>query len=255
MLAEILAGARRRLPDLLSQQDEILRRAAEQGPVRNLAEALTVPGLSIIAEVKRASPSRGPIDPALIPEQLAAQYEGGGAAAVSVLTEWDFFQGSLDDLRAAREKVSVPVLRKDFLLDAVQIWEARAAGADAVLLIVAALGDEALLRLVEETRTAGMEALVEVHTVEEVQRARAAGARLIGVNNRDLHSFRVDLRTAEDLARHLGEEVVRVAESGIHGPEDARRMRAAGYDAVLVGESLVRAGDRAGFLKSLRNGM
>jgi indole-3-glycerol phosphate synthase len=213
-------------------------------------DALRSPGLSIIAEIKRASPSRGPIDEGLDPSTLASLYERGGAAVVSVLTEERHFRGSLDDLRAVRSAIDLPVLRKDFILESVQVWEARAGGADAVLLIVAVLDDPTLRQLIEQTRKIGMEALVEVHDEGEVDRALAAGARVVGVNNRDLETFEVDLQTAEKLADRL-DGVVSVAESGIWSPADARRMQAAGFDAVLVGESLVRAEDPIKLLKDL----
>jgi indole-3-glycerol phosphate synthase len=207
--------------------------------------------LSIIAEIKRASPSRGPILEDLDPSTLASLYERGGAAVVSVLTEERHFLGSLDDLRAVRSSIDLPVLRKDFILEAAQVWEARAAGADAVLLIVAVLDDPILRQLIEQTRELGMEALVEAHNAGEVDRALAAGARVVGVNNRDLETFEVDLATAENLADRVG-GVVSVAESGIWSAADARRMQASGFDAVLVGESLVRAKDPIRLMKDLK---
>ncbi len=252
MLFDIIADVRGRLPRLRQQSADLRVAALAREPARDFVAALTGPDLSVIAEIKRASPSRGSIDADLDPAALAAEYERGGASAVSVLTEPRFFQGSPDDLRLVRATVAVPVLRKDFILDPVQIWEARACGADAVLLIVAALDEQALAGLLAETRLAGMEALVEVHDAGEVDVAGAAGARVIGVNNRDLSTFEVDLATAERLAPLLGEDVVTVAESGIRDRADAARMRAAGYDAVLVGESLVRAGDARALVAGLR---
>lgn len=209
------------------------------------------PGLSVIAEVKRRSPSKGDLALGLDPATQAELYSAGGAAAVSVLTEPGFFGGSNDDLVAVREACPLPVLRKDFTVSAAQVWEARAIGADAVLLIVAALTDDELLRFLGEAADAGLAALVEVHTGAEAERALAAGATLIGVNNRDLATFTVDLGTAERVAPLL-DGVVRVAESGIGDPQDAARMARAGYDAVLVGESLVRSEDPAGFIGRLR---
>ena len=252
MLSRILADVRLRLPELRSRAADLETAAGHQPPVRDFLAALTKPGLSVVAEVKRASPSRGLIEGELDPVALAAQYAAGGAAAISVLTEPRYFLGSLEDLRRVREAVDVPVLRKDFLLDPVQIWEARAAGADAVLLIVAALDDATLGDLLVLTHEIGMEALVEVHNPAELERSRAAGARVIGVNNRDLGTFDVDLNTAERLAPLLADVPVGVAESGIWTREDARRMAAAGYDAVLVGESLVRAPDPGVLLASFR---
>ena len=252
MLPQIIADVRLDLPALRPRAEEFRAAALRQRPARDFVAALKAPGLSVIAEIKRASPSRGPIDPDLDPPALAAAYEHGGAACISVLTEPRHFLGSLDDLLRVSEAVRVPVLRKDFVVDPVQIWESRAMGADAVLLIVAALDDQTLIDLLAETHLAGMEALVEVHNENEVDRAVAAGVRVIGVNNRDLGSFEVDLGTAERLATQIDREAATVAESGIWSPADARRMQAAGYDAVLVGESLVRAADPAALLTGLR---
>ena len=251
VLSQIIAEIRRDLPALRRRAFEVRAAAVRQDPPRDFVAALTTPGLSVVAEVKRASPSRGPIDADLDPATLAGEYCRGGAAAISVLTEPRHFLGSLDDLRRVRRAVDVPVLRKDFLLDPIQIWEARAAGADAVLLIVAALDDETLTGLLSETHASGMEAMVEVHNPIEVDRARAVGARVIAVNNRDLGTFQVDLGTAEMLAPLLKGAMVAVAESGIWTRADAHRMRAAGYDAVLVGESLVRAPDPGSLLAGL----
>jgi indole-3-glycerol phosphate synthase len=252
MLSQIIAEVRLRLPDLQRQAAQLEAAAARQEPARDFLAALAGPGLAVVAEVKRASPSRGPIHIDLDPIALAARYEGAGAAAISVLTEPRHFLGSLEDLRRVRQTVDVPVLRKDFLVDLVQIWEARAAGADAVLLIVAALDDAMLADLLALTHATGMEALVEVHNEVEVERARAAGARVFGVNNRDLGTFEVDLSTAERLAALLTEVPVTVAESGIWTRADARRMRAAGFDAVLVGESLVRSADPGALLAGMQ---
>ena len=252
MLSQIIADVRLRLPELQRQSVEFEADAHRQEPARGFLAALAGPDLAVIAEVKRASPSRGVIDAKLDPISLAVEYGRGGAAAISVLTEPLHFQGSLDDLRRVRGGVDVPVLRKDFLIDPVQIWEARAAGADAVLLIVAVLDDTGLAELLTLTHATGMEALVEVHTAGEVERARAAGARIIRVNNRDLTTFDVDISTAERLAPLVADVPVAVAESGIWTRVDAGRMRAAGYDAVLVGESLVRAPDRSALLAGLR---
>jgi indole-3-glycerol phosphate synthase len=252
MLSQIIAEVRGRLPDLKRQAAQLEAAARRQEPARNFLAALAGPGLAVVAEVKRASPSRGAIDADLDPVALAAQYGRAGAAAISVLTEPHHFLGSLEDLRRVRHTVDVPVLRKDFLVDPVHIWEARAAGADAVLLIVAALDDTVLADLLALTHATGMEALVEVHNEVELERARAAGARVLGVNNRDLGTFEVDLNTAERLASLLTEVPVAVAESGIWTRADAHRMRAAGYDAVLVGESLVRSSAPGALLAAMR---
>ncbi|NIR39850.1 MAG: indole-3-glycerol phosphate synthase TrpC, partial [Actinobacteria bacterium] len=222
--------------------------ARSRPPARDLVAALRRPGLQVIAEIKRRSPSAGVIAADLDPAGRARAYATGGAAAISVLTEPDFFGGSIADLRAVRDAVDVPVLRKDFTVSPAQVWEARAAGADAVLLIVAALSASRLGELLATAREAGLAALVEAHTSQEAAVACRAGAELVGVNNRDLATFRTDLGVAEAVASHLPEGAVRVAESGVSTPEGAERMWAAGYDAILVGEALVRADDPAGLL-------
>jgi indole-3-glycerol phosphate synthase len=252
VLATLLESSRRRADALAGRLDDLRRRAAALPPARGFARALTAGRPAVIAEVKRRSPSRGDLAPRLDVVARVEGYVRGGAAAVSVLTEPHHFSGSNDDLVAVRRAVPVPVLRKDFTVAPVQVWEARAIGADAVLLIVAALDGEALGALLAEAAAAGLDALVEVHTEAEVERALAAGATLVGVNNRDLATFEVDLATAERLAPLLGSVPVRVAESGIAVPEDAARMAAAGYHAVLVGESLVRSDDPAGLVARLR---
>ncbi|RMH20742.1 MAG: indole-3-glycerol phosphate synthase TrpC, partial [Gemmatimonadetes bacterium] len=196
--------------------------------------------VSVIAEVKRRSPGAGAIRPDLDPVALAARYVAAGAAAVSVLTDREYFAGSLDDLVAVRARVDVPVLRKDFVIDPLQVYEARAAGADAVLLIVRILDDEALAELHGLAVSLGLGVLVEAHDAEEVERALAAGARVVGVNNRDLSTFRTDLSTTLALAGRVPADRVLVAESGIAGGDDVERLGAAGVDAVLVGEWLLR---------------
>jgi indole-3-glycerol phosphate synthase len=188
----------------------------------------------------------------LDPVERGLGYERGGASAISVLTEPDHFAGSDDDLVAVRSAVSIPVLRKEFTLDPAQIWEARAIGADAVLLIVAALDQDELIRLHDTALEVGVDALVEVHNAAEAERALAIGARIVGVNNRDLTTFDVDLATSERLAGMLSSCDAMVAESGILVPADAARMAAAGYDAVLVGESLVRSGDPSTAIAEIR---
>jgi indole-3-glycerol phosphate synthase len=250
MLDRILSTTGPRVQSL--NQAELRARAADSDAVCSLAEALVTPGLSVIAEIKRRSPSRGELAAELDPAGRAAAYEAGGAAAISVLTEPHFFSGSLDDLEAVAGTVDVPVLRKDFIVDEAKVWETRATGADALLLIVAAVDQERLHSLLAEAAAAGLEALVEVHNAAEAERARAAGARIIGVNNRDLADFTVDLATAEAVASTLADVPVRVAESGIHGAADAARMASAGYHAVLVGEALVRSADPAALVAELR---
>lgn len=224
--------------------DDLARRAAASPPARGFAAALAATAgraLAVVAEVKRRSPSRGDLAPDLDPGALAAAYARGGAAGLSVLTDERFFAGSPSDLTAARAAVDLPVLRKDFTVGAADVLDARIMGADAVLLIVAALDDAELAELHALALTCGLDALVEVHDEAELERAMAAGATLVGVNQRDLVSFEVDTARAERLAPLMPTGVLRVAESGIAGPADARRLADAGYHAVLVGETLVRA--------------
>jgi len=197
--------------------------------------------VAVIAELKKASPSKGLIRAEFHAEELARELCCAGAAALSVLTDEEFFQGSLGNLREASAAVSIPCLRKDFIVDEFQLLEARANSADAVLLIVAALERSELRSLASAARARGLDVLCEVHDAEELQRAVDAGCDLIGVNTRDLRTFKVDLRTAFDLAQKFPAGVVKVAESGIHSPADIARLREAGYDAFLVGESLMRA--------------
>ena len=247
-----VAARRKSVPlDLLTERAETMPRAV------GLRGRLLESGMSVIAEIKRASPSRGvfpvDIDPALV----AAEYISGGAGAISVLTDEPFFQGSLADMQAAAAiahgiSPQAAILRKDFIVDRYQIAEARAHGADAVLLIVAALDDASLAALLSAAEQAGMDALVEVHDDEEMARAVHAGASVIGINNRDLHSFTVDLAVTEHLAPLAPAGAAIVAESGVFGPEDARRLAEAGADALLVGESLITSPDRAAAVRSLR---
>jgi indole-3-glycerol phosphate synthase len=223
--------------------DTVKAEARRQDPALDPLPVFRGDGVGVIAEVKRASPSRGALASITDPAALAADYEAGGAAAISVLTEGRRFGGSLDDLRAVRGRVDVPVLRKDFIVTSYQLWEARAAGADMALLIVAALDDNALEGLVERAGSIGLTALVEVHDESEVERALAAGAQVIGVNNRDLHTLEVDRDTFARLAPRIPDSVVRVAESGVRGPHDVIEHARAGADVVLVGETLVTGGD------------
>ena len=218
-----------------------------------LRSALGAAGINIIAEFKRRSPSKGTIRAGANLDEIVRSYEAGGAVALSVLTEEDYFDGSLADLRAANLAVKLPVLRKDFVFDEYQVYESAAAGADAILLIVAALDDQTLshLRRVAEDEL-GLDALVEVHTSDEMQRARAAGATLIGVNNRDLRTFTVSLDTSLALAREAPPEALLVSESGLNSSADLSRLRDAGYHGFLIGETLMRAGDAAEMLRNLR---
>jgi indole-3-glycerol phosphate synthase len=224
---------------------ELRARATGAPPLRAFDAALSPRGgpVRIVAEVKRASPSAGAIDAGLDAPAQARRYAAAGAAAISVLTDGPGFGGSLDDLRAVRAAVDLPLLRKDFVLDRYQLLEARAAGADAALLIVAALEPDALRRLVEACGELGLAALVEVHDPAEAERAVLAGARIVGVNNRDLRTFAVDLATSERILPALPDRVKGVAESGIRSAADARRLRGAGAANLLVGEALVRAVD------------
>ena len=200
-------------------------------------------GVSVIAEVKRSSPSKGALASIADPAALAANYEAGGAATISVLTEGRRFGGSLEDLRAVRAAVDVPVLRKDFIVTSYQLWEARAAGADLALLIVAALTDNELESLIDRAHSIGLTPLVEVHDEEEVERALAAGATLVGVNARNLKTLEVDRDTFGRLAPRIPDDVVRVAESGVRGPHDVFEYAKQGAHVVLVGETLVRGED------------
>lgn len=212
-------------------------------------QALRRDGVNIIAEFKRRSPSKGVIRADADLKQIVTSYEAGGASAISVLTEEDYFSGSLDDLRAVKSTVDLPVLRKDFIFDEYQVYESAAAGADAMLLIVAALDDETLVRLRRLIEDLGMDALVEVHTREEMQRAVACGANLIGVNNRNLHTFEVSLETSISLAQDT--DAILVSESGLHTAADLSRLRTAGYRGFLIGETLMRSPDPEAALREL----
>jgi indole-3-glycerol phosphate synthase len=241
VLDDILVGVRE---DLAAREAavpfaQVQRAARAAAPALDAEAALRAEGLSLIAEVKRRSPSKGDLAPIADPAGLAAEYVAGGAAAVSVLTEQRRFGGSLADLAAVRAAVSVPVLRKDFVVSDYQVWEARAYGADLVLLIVAALDRERLDGLHSLVRSLGMTALVEVHDAHETRRALSAGASVVGVNARSLKTLEVDPGTFGRLVGEIPAHCVKVAESGIGGPADAARHAAEGADAVLVGEALV----------------
>jgi indole-3-glycerol phosphate synthase len=245
VLDEILAGVR---VDLAERQavvalDELKRLAHRQSPALDPMPQFRADGISVIAEVKRASPSKGKLATISDPAALAADYQAGGAATISVLTEQRRFGGSLEDLRAVRNAVSIPVLRKDFIVSSYQLWEARAAGADLALLIVAALTDNELLGLVDRARSIGLTPLVEVHDAEQLSRAVDAGADLIGVNARDLTTLEVDRDTFARLAPKVPDGIVRVAESGVRGPRDVLEYARIGADVVLVGETLVTGKD------------
>jgi len=235
---ESIAHRKRVLPEVA------LKLAAQKvEPPRDFAAALCGEGYNIIAELKKASPSRGVIRAEYAPAELAPRLEAAGAAALSVLTEEDFFSGSLADLKAARKAVQIPVLRKDFIIDPWQVWEARAAGADSFLLIVAILTDETLRELLELGRSLKMEPLIEVHSRQELNRAVAAGARIIGVNNRDLRNFEVRLETSLELIGEIPESCIAVSESGLRTRDDLARLRGPGFDAFLIGEQLMKEAD------------
>jgi len=227
--------------------------AAEERAVgrRDFRAALTGRFPAIIAEAKKASPSKGVLCPDFDAARIASAYERGGASALSVLTDESFFQGSLGDLEAARAAVSLPVLRKDFTIAASQIVEAAAFGADAILLIAAILSESQIREFRESAARYGMASLVEVHDRRELDVAIAAGSRIIGVNNRDLATFEVTLETSLRLAEHMPADLIRVSESGIHDARDIARLSGAGYTAFLVGEHLMRSGDPAAALRQL----
>jgi indole-3-glycerol phosphate synthase len=252
VLDKILQSADERADVADGRLDSLVAAAATAGPLRSFASAISAPGLSVIAEIKRRSPSAGDIDRDLDPVSVALRYEAGGADAISVLTEPDFFGGSLDDMMAVREAVAVPVLRKDFTRSASQIWEARGAGADAVLLIVATLSEAKLRELVAVAHDVGVDVIVEAHSIQEVAVAADSGAGIIGVNNRDLRTFVTDLSVAEEAASFLPDDVIAIGESGVSDVEGAERMASAGYDAILVGEALVRSDDPATLVAALK---
>lgn len=245
VLEEIIVGVKEDLERRMSSTslEELKERALSAASPRNPLAALADESVSVIAEVKRSSPSKGDLAPIADPAALAEQYELGGATVISVLTEERRFHGSLADLDAVRARVDTPLLRKDFVISSYQIWEARAHGADVILLIVAALEQEALVSLLERTESLGMLALVEVHTEEEVHRAVAAGAKVIGVNARNLKTLEVDRGTFARLAPLIPQGIVKIAESGIRDNQDVLEYAKLGANAVLVGESLVTGKD------------
>jgi indole-3-glycerol phosphate synthase len=254
VLDEIIAGVVEDLEVRRAERplDDLIAQVASLPAALDPLPALRAPGLSVIAEVKRSSPSKGDLAEIADPGGLATEYAAGGAAAISVLTERRRFGGSLADLAAVRARVATPLLRKDFVVSDYQLWEGRAAGADLALLIVAALSQAQLRRFLALAAELGITPLVETHTAEEVGRALDAGAGLIGINNRDLKTLEVDLNHFQELSERIGPEAVKVAESGILSIEDAARMRDAGADAVLVGELLVRSGDPRAAVAALR---
>jgi len=253
VLGDIVAGVRDDLARRESQTSaaELRSALADVDPPRDPMPRLRAPGSSVIAEVKRRSPSKGDLAAIPDPAELAGRYAAGGAAAISVLTEERRFGGSLDDLRAVRAAVDVPLLRKDFIVEPYQVLEARVAGADLVLLIVAALDDDTLRRLHDQARELEMAVLVEVHDETETMRAVELGAELVGVNARNLKTLEIDQDVFGRLAPLVPDDRVKVAESGIFGPVDVKRYVAEGANAVLVGEALVKDGDPEGAVRAM----
>jgi len=254
VLDDILTAKRTEVEHLRARRDELEEAARAAEPPRDFASALRRADgcVAVVAEIKRRSPSKGELAPDLDPAVTARAYASGGASCLSVLTDGPYFGGDLSDLRAARTATDLPVLRKDFTVDPLQLVEARAAGADAVLLIVAALPDDGLLQELHAAATElGLTVLVEAHDEPELDRALAIGPRVVGVNARDLGDFAEDLSVGERVAKRIPPDVVAVAESAIRSVDDARRMADAGYDAVLVGEALVRAADPAALVAGL----
>ena len=250
ILARIVGRKRASLGPVEAARDWLEERAGLRVS-RDFRAALAA-APAIIAEIKKASPSKGVLADGFDPSSIARVYASGGAAALSVLTDEEFFQGSLADLEAARATVSLPVLRKDFTIDEIQVVEAAAYGADAILLIAAILDERALRDLRERAAAYGMAALVEVHDDAELDAAVASGAEIVGVNNRNLHTFEVTLETSLRLAGRIPSGVIRVSESGIHSRADVARLQAAGFQAFLVGERLMKSGDAAQELRALR---
>ena len=253
ILARIVDTKRAELAHLASTREALERRAGARTDFRDFRAGLAGRTPAIIAEIKKASPSKGVFIDSYQPSSIALTYAEGGAAALSVLTDRDYFQGSLADLEAAREAVVLPVLRKDFTIDELHVVEAAAHGADAILLIAAILEEKEMRRLRELAAQYRMAALVEVHDAVELDAALGSGAEIIGVNNRNLHTFEVTLETSLQLAWKIPSGVLKVAESGIYGRADVVRLQNAGFQAFLVGEYLMRSGDPAAALKALQS--
>lgn len=253
-LDEIIAHKRTEVERLLPRMEKLRAAAALRNDYRSLYDALRYDEtrLGLIAEVKKASPSAGVIQPNFDYLTIARTYEKGGATALSVLTDEKYFQGRLEYLTTIRHEVSIPVLRKDFIVHEAQIYEAAVAGADAILLIVAALDQPTLEHLLETANSFNLDVLMEVHDLPELERALDTGARIIGINNRNLKSFTVDLATTESLAEEVPHDVILVSESGIKTVEDAQRVADAGADAILVGEALMRHEDPMAMARALR---
>ena len=254
VLDDILAGKRDEVTMLRRRdvRDLLQRHAVDASPARGFADALRRDHLAVISEIKRRSPSKGDLAPNLDPAATAKAYASGGAAALSVLTDQVWFGGRIDDLEAARNACELPVLRKDFIIDEVQVFETRAIGADALLLICAAIPDDVLLADLHTLATElGLDVLVEAHDAGEIERALGAGAQIVGVNARDLGTFVEDRSLSERLAAQIPADRIAVAESAIRSADDAAAMAGAGFDAVLVGEALVRAEDPSAMVAAM----
>jgi len=253
ILARIAEHKRAELARNFARRDELEQRASARTDYRDFRGALTAHPPAIIGEIKKASPSKGVLAGQFDPASIARTYSNGGAAALSVLTDRQFFQGSLGDLESARAAVTLPVLRKDFTLDEFHVIEAAARGADAILLIAALLEEKEMRRLRELAARYQMAALVEVHDASELETALDSGAAIIGVNNRNLHTFEVTLETSLQLAGKIPASVVKVSESGIHSQADVAKLAAGGFHAFLVGEHLMKSADPAASLRELRS--
>lgn len=255
VLDQIIEGVREDLVERkkLVEVNRVLEKISEANPVLDVLPSLQSSKLSVIAEVKRASPSKGALAEILDPADLAISYQAGGATAVSVLTESRKFGGSLADLAAVRSAVNIPILRKDFMVDEYQIFEARAYGADIILLIVAALSDLQLSEYFALAKSLGMQVLVETHTLDEVERALLLDPKIIGVNARDLTTLKIDLDAFDRLAKAIPHGIVKVAESGISSLQDVISYRNSGAEAILVGEALVKDGDPTQMIQNFIN--
>ncbi len=257
-LTEIIELKKKRLEIAKANRDfEELKSAAivrrEKAQSHRLRENLQKDQINIIAEIKRASPSKGVINNKIDVSEVARNYEKGGACAISVLTEEDKFNGSLEDLRSARESVNLPILRKDFIFDEFQIYEAAEAGADVILLIAAMLDDEDLIRLHHlAEQDLGLDTLVEVHTLEELERVKKTKAKIIGINNRDLHTFKVSLDVSRELIKHAPADALMITESGISTANEILELKNLGFSGFLIGETLMRSGNSFEMLKSMQ---
>ena len=253
ILARIVGHKRAELANISRNRAELERLAAARSPARDFRAALRSNQPAVIAEIKKASPSRGILVENFDPAAIAQTYASGGAAALSVLTDREFFQGSLADLESARGACKIPALRKDFTIDEFHVIEAAAHGADAILLIAAVLDESEMRRFRELAAKFGMASLVEVHDADELDAALASGAEIVGVNNRDLSTFEVKLETSLRLIEKIPANVIRISESGIHSNDDIRRLTSAGFDAFLVGEHLMKSPDPAAALRALKS--